>query len=189
MGPITKAAIAVYLVFALYSGFAVVSVAHNNSQVISTTIHFSAYIRNINVTYDATPYPDGAVSYKNFTITADILLDGRGAPLDSRVYDISYSVAIMVVEDGKMGMKSVGSFNFYSMTNPVIVDSGESMTYHTSVNITDPHFTEVVNSSYNRHLGYWLISGGLNYQISGFENLPKNSIMLSQDYSDSGVMQ
>lgn len=189
MGPTTKAVIAIYLIFALYSGFAAVSVAHNNSQVISTTIHFSASIQNINVTYDTIQYPDGANSYKNFRITADILMSGRDDPLDVRVYDVSYSVAIMVVEEGEAGMKSVGSFNFYSMADPVIVNSGQTITYHTSVNITDQHFAEVINSSYNRNFGYWLLSGGLNYQISGFENLPKNSIMLSRDYSDAEVMQ
>jgi len=188
MGPNTKAAIAIYLVFALYSGFAVVSVAHNNSQVIGTTIHFSAALRNVTVTFDTQEYPDGNISYSNFRISADIVLNGASSPMDVRIYDISYSANVMIIEGGKPGMKSVGSFSFYSMSEPIIVKSGQSLIYHSEVNITSDYFEEVVNSSYNSHLMYWILSGGLNYQISGFEKLPKNSLNLwrDYDYSDTG---
>ncbi|GEM_PF-2118295 len=188
MGPTTKAAIAIYLVFALYSGFAVVSVAHNNSQVIGTTVRFSAALRNVTVSYESVNHPDGTVSYGNFTISADIVMNGVRDPLDVRVYDISYSVNIMTIEDGKPGMKAVGSFSFYSMSNPVVVRAGESLVYHTTVNITTDYFEDVVNTSYNQGLRYWILTGGLNYQISGFENLPKNSVTLWRDYSDEEAM-
>lgn len=189
MGPITKTAITIYLIFAIYAGFAVVSAAHNNSQVISTTINFSAHIQNINITYDVLHYPDGNVSYRNFTVRADIVLDGRNAPLDAEVYDISYNAAIFTEENGVKGMKSVGSFHFYSMDRPIVVKSGEMIVYKTSVNISDPYFMEIVNRSYNGHYGSWILTGGLNYQISSFERLPKNSIDLMRSYTDKEVMQ
>ena len=187
MGPVTKAAIAIYMVFALYSGFAVVSVAHNNSQVFGTTVHFSAGIQNVTVSFDTVHYPDGSVSYENFTVSADIIMDGRGDPLDVRVYDISYSINIMTIEDGKPGMKAVGSFSFYSMSDPVMVKGGELLRYHTTVNITNDYYEAVLNSSYSGGLSYWIVTGGLNYQISGFEKLPKNSLALWRDYSDGEV--
>jgi len=189
MGPITKTAITIYLVFAIYAGFSVMSVTYNNSQVIATTINFSAHIHNINITYDVLHYPDGNVSYRNFTVKADIVFDARGAPLDVEVYDMSYTAAIFTEENGVKGMKSVGSFHFYTMDQPIVVKSGEVIVYNTTVNITDPYFMEIVNRSYNSHYGSWTLSGGLNYQISSFEKLPKNSITLMRGYIDKEVMQ